>query len=161
LLTRPHSAVKTFLRIDDPLDIFAQHGLIGILGLFFNGLFATADVISLDNVNTTTRGGVLDQNYKQLYIQVVYIIACSGYVFATTALIAKIFCLIPLLNLRASDHAELVGIDNDQVGLFNCNTKSLEFTNVVKDWGVCRRLHRGPPGIRQIESPKCSDREEA
>jgi ammonium transporter, Amt family len=112
-------AVKTFLRIDDPLDIFAQHGLIGILGLFFNGLFATADVISLDNVNTTTRGGILDQNYKQLYVQIVYIVACSAYVFVVTALIAKIFCLIPLLNLRASDQAELIGIDDDQVGPFN------------------------------------------
>jgi ammonium transporter, Amt family len=101
------------------LDIFAQHGLIGILGLFFNGLFATTDVISLDNVNTTTRGGFLDQNYKQLYIQIVYIIACSGYVFVATALIAKIFCLIPLLNLRASDQAELIGIDDDQVGPFH------------------------------------------
>ena len=112
--------------------------MIGILGLFFNGLFATADVISLDNVNTTIRGGFLDQNYKQLYIQVVYIFACSGYVFVITALIAKIFCYIPLLDLRASEQAELIGIDNDQVGLFTCNTRSLTFANIyhVKDWGV-------------------------
>ncbi len=110
------SSVKHLIRIDDALDLFAEHALAGIIGLIFNGFFATTDVISLDNVNTTTLGGFLDHNYKQLYIQVAYIVACCSYVFVVTAAIAKAFCLIPGLDLRATDHAELIGIDDDQVG---------------------------------------------
>jgi len=110
--------VKQVLKIDDTLDLFALHGVGGILGLIFNGFFATTEVISLDGVNTTTIGGFLDQNYKQLPIQLAYICACSGYVFVVTAAIAKVFCLIPLLDLRASNHAELIGMDEDQIGEF-------------------------------------------
>jgi ammonium transporter, Amt family len=109
------SAVKHFLGIDDTLDLFALHGIGGIISLIFNGFFATTDVISLDGINTETQGGFLDHNYKQLYIQFAYACACSGYVFVVTAAIAKVFCLIPLLNLRATDHAESIGIDEDQV----------------------------------------------
>jgi Amt family ammonium transporter len=89
--------------------------LAGIIGLIFNGFFGTAEVISLDEVNLTIPGGFLDGNYKQMYIQIAYIVSCCTYVFVVTAGIAKIFCLIPGLNLRASDHAELIGIDDDQV----------------------------------------------
>jgi ammonium transporter, Amt family len=95
--------------------LFAEHALAGIIGLTFNGLFATTDVISLDGVNTKTKGGFLDHNYKQLYIQITYICACCSYVFVVTAAIAKVFCLIPLLDLRATSHAEIIGIDDDQV----------------------------------------------
>lgn len=109
------SSVKHIIRIDDALDLFAEHALAGITGLLFNGLFATTDVISLDGVNTSVKGGFLDHNYKQLYIQFTYVCACCAYVFVVTAAIAKVFCLIPILNLRASDHAEIIGIDDDQV----------------------------------------------
>jgi Amt family ammonium transporter len=110
--------IKHLVRIDDALDLFAEHALAGIIGLIFNGFFATTDVISLDDVNTTIPGGFLDRNFKQLYIQIAYIVACCAYVFVVTAGIAKIFCLIPGLNLRATDHAELIGIDDDQIGEF-------------------------------------------
>lgn len=108
--------VKHFLNIDDSLDIFAQHGLGGIIGLLFNGFFGTTQVIALDGVNLTTPGGFLDGNYKQMSVQITYIVACCAYVFVATAGIAKIFCLIPGLNLRASDHAQLIGIDEDEIG---------------------------------------------
>lgn len=109
------SAVKHLLKIDDTLDLFALHGVGGILGLMFNGFLATTEVISLDGVNTTTKGGFLDHNYNQLHIQFIYVCVCSGYVFMVTAAIAKAFCLIPLLDLRATNHAEIIGIDEDQV----------------------------------------------
>ncbi|CAG7854211.1 Ammonium transporter MEP3 [Serendipita indica DSM 11827] len=110
--------IKHLIRIDDALDLFAEHALAGIVGLLFNGLFAKNEIIALDDVNTAINGGWLDRNFKQLYIQFAYVIACCAYVFAITALIAKVFCLIPFLNLRASDHAELIGIDDDQIGEF-------------------------------------------
>jgi ammonia channel protein AmtB len=48
--------VKYIFGIDDSMDIFAQHGVGGVLGLLANGIFAADYVISLDNINTTVKG---------------------------------------------------------------------------------------------------------
>lgn len=48
--------VKFILRIDDSLDLFAEHAIAGMLGLLANGLFAADYIISLDDVNTTING---------------------------------------------------------------------------------------------------------
>jgi Amt family ammonium transporter len=42
----------------------------GIVGLIFNGFFATSQVISLDGVSASIEGGWLDGNWKQMYKQV-------------------------------------------------------------------------------------------
>ncbi|KAG8850623.1 hypothetical protein FRB91_008921 [Serendipita sp. 411] len=68
--------IKHLIRIDDALDLFANHALAGIVGLLFNGFFVTSAAISLDGVNTAIQGGFLDKNYKQLYIQFAYVLAC-------------------------------------------------------------------------------------
>ena len=117
--------VKHIIRIDDALDLFAEHALAGIVGLLFNGLFATSEVISLDGVNTTVQGGWLDHNYKQLYIQLAYVCACCAYVFVVTAAIAKVFCMIPYLNLRGTAYSEIIGMDDDQVGCISPSSFSL------------------------------------
>lgn len=54
-------AVKFLLRIDDALDLFAEHAVGGIIGLLINALFARADVIALDGVNTSVRISVVIQ----------------------------------------------------------------------------------------------------
>lgn len=107
--------MKFFFRIDDALDLFAEHALGGIIGLLFNAFFATSEVIALDGVNTSIKGGWLDHNWKQLYIQFAYICATCGYTFVMTALIAKVIDVIPGLHLRASAAAEGLGMDDDQV----------------------------------------------
>jgi len=157
--TRLHLAdvrppVKDLLHIDDPLDIFAQHGLIGMLGLFFNGLLGTTEIIALDGVNISVPGGLLDRNYKQVYIQIVYILACSAYVFIVTAGIAKIFCLIPGLDLRASNHAESIGIDEDQVRSSSFSMTNLAFAKMSHhiDRGIDRGFRRSVPRKRRTSS---------
>ncbi|KAK7720055.1 low affinity high capacity ammonium permease [Diaporthe eres] len=111
--------IKFLVGIDDSLDVFAEHGIGGIVGLVFNALFGAGYIIGLDGVNTgVITGGWLDHNYKQLYIQIAYICACSGYAFVVSAIIAKIIDLIPGLKLRASEEAELLGMDDDQHGEF-------------------------------------------
>ncbi|KAF9510987.1 hypothetical protein BS47DRAFT_1373206 [Hydnum rufescens UP504] len=85
--------LKHIMGIDDSLDIFAQHGVGGMLGLMANALFAADYIISLDNVNTTN-------NCKRIYIQLGYI--C--------------FDLVPFLQLRAPEEAETNGMDEDQIG---------------------------------------------
>ncbi|KAI6095112.1 ammonium transporter, partial [Pisolithus croceorrhizus] len=59
--------------IDDAFDIFAAHAVGGIIGLLFNGIFASHSVIALDGVNLNVAGGWVDHNWKQLYIQFDYI----------------------------------------------------------------------------------------
>ncbi|KAK6842126.1 ammonium transporter MEP1 [Apiospora arundinis] len=110
---------KFLLKIDDSLDVFAEHGIGGIVGLVFNALFGAGYIIGLDGVNTgVITGGWLDHNWKQLYVQIAYIVACTAYSFVVSAIIAKIIDIIPGLHLRASEEAELLGMDDDQLGEF-------------------------------------------
>lgn len=71
----------------------------------------------MDGVNVGFKGGWLDHNWKQLYIQFAYVCACCGYVFVVTAALAKAMSYIPGFDLRASERAEVVGMDEDQVRL--------------------------------------------
>jgi Amt family ammonium transporter len=110
--------IKHWVRIDDALDLFAEHAIGGIIGLLFNGLFAEGRIIAMDGINTTITGGWLDRNWKQLYIQFAYVVACCVYVFFVTAGLAKALSYIPWLDLRASERAEVIGMDEDQLGEF-------------------------------------------
>jgi Amt family ammonium transporter len=109
-------AVKFWIHIDDSMDVFAEHAVAGMLGLLFNGLFGANYVIGLDGVNTGLfAGGWLNHNYKQLYIQLAYIVAATAYSFVMSAIIAVVINYIPGLKLRATEKAELLGMDDDQV----------------------------------------------
>jgi Amt family ammonium transporter len=103
------------VRIDDALDLFAEHAVGGMVGLLLNGFFASGQIIALDDVNTSIVGGWLDQNWKQLYIQFAYICATSAYTFVATAFIAKCVDLIPGLRLRSTPEAEKLGMDEIEV----------------------------------------------
>ena len=88
------------------------------MGLIFNALFGANYIIGLDGVNNgVLPGGWPDHNYKQLYVQIAYICAATGYSFVVSA-IAKAIDMVPGLHLRASEEAELLGMDDDQLGEF-------------------------------------------
>ena len=70
--------IKYLLHVDDSLDVWAEHGMAGVVGLIFNALFGSATVIGYDGV-TDHQGGWIDHNWKQLYIQIVYILATMAY----------------------------------------------------------------------------------
>jgi len=109
---------KFVVGIDDALDVFAEHGVGGIVGLIFNAFFAADYIIGLDGVNTGVTGGFLNGNFRLLYVQIAYIVACCSYMFVVSAIIAKGIDMIPGLHLRASEEAELLGMDDDQHGEF-------------------------------------------
>lgn len=119
------------------MDVFAEHGVAGIVGLIFNALFGTDAVLGLDGVNTgstndttnTPVGGWIIHNYRQLYIQIAYIVAASAYTFVVSAIIAYVINLIPGLHLRASEEAELLGMDDDQIGEF-----AYDYVEVRRDY---------------------------
>ncbi|KFY28678.1 hypothetical protein V493_02811 [Pseudogymnoascus sp. VKM F-4281 (FW-2241)] len=111
--------IKFWIQIDDSMDVFAEHGIAGIIGLLFNALFATPTIVGLDGVNTGAEvGGWLIHNYAQLYIQIAYILACAAYAFLMSAVLAYAINVIPGLKLRADEAAELLGMDDDQLGEF-------------------------------------------
>jgi len=109
---------KALLRMDDALDLFAEHAVGGIIGLLMNAFFASKSIIALDGVNTNITGGWIDHNWKQLYIQVAYICATCSYSFVVTALIAKCVDLIPGLHLRTTPEGEAAGLDEVEIGEF-------------------------------------------
>lgn len=129
--------VKYWVRIDDSMDVFAEHGVAGIIGLIFNALLGVDYVVGLDGVNTggtnpetgTGIGGWPIGNYRQLYIQLAYIVACTAYSFIMSALLAYFVNYIPGLHLRASDEAELLGMDDDQLGEF-----AYDYVEVRRDY---------------------------
>ncbi|KZT23799.1 ammonium transporter [Neolentinus lepideus HHB14362 ss-1] len=124
--------VKFLLRIDDALDLFAEHAMGGIVGLLINAFFATRDVIALDGVNTSITGGWLDHNWKQLYIQFAYVCATVSYTFVVTALIAKATDLVPGLRLRTGEDAEALGMDEVEIGEFA--NDYIEVRRDFSDW---------------------------
>lgn len=118
--------VKYWVKIDDSLDIFAEHGVPGMIGLIFNAFFGADYIIGLDGVNTglqnattsTAAGGFLNGNYRQLYIQLAYVVTCTAYAFGVSAVLAYAVNYIPGLHLRASEEAELLGMDDAEIGEF-------------------------------------------
>lgn len=129
--------LKYWIKIDDSMDIFAEHGVAGIVGLIFNALFGSDSVLGLDGVNVgatnsttgTPVGGWIIHNYRQLYIQLAFIVAVMGYTFVVSAIIAYAINFIPGLNLRASEEAELLGMDDDQLGEF-----AYDYVEVRRDY---------------------------
>ncbi|KAF9458740.1 ammonium transporter [Collybia nuda] len=110
--------IKFLVRVDDALDLFAEHAIGGIIGLLLNGFFASGNIIALDDVNVGFKGGWVDHNWKQLYIQFAYICATCAYTFVVTALIAKFVDLVPGLHLRNTPEAEKLGMDEIEIGEF-------------------------------------------
>lgn len=122
--------MKFLIGIDDSLDILAEHGIAGVIGLFFNGIFAANYIIGSDGVNAgVVTGAWIDRNWKQLYVQLAYIVAACGWAFVMSYIIALIINFIPGLHLRASDEAELMGLDDDQLGEF-----AYDYVEVRRDY---------------------------
>jgi ammonium transporter, Amt family len=109
--------LKFLLRIDDALDIFAVHGMGGFVGNICTAFFARADIAHLDNVQNI-QGGWLNQHWIQLGYQLADSVAGGSYSFVGTCVILFLMNLIPGLQLRASEDAEILGIDDAEIGEF-------------------------------------------
>lgn len=125
--------IKYMCGVDDSLDVLAEHGIAGIVGLLFNAIFGSSTVIGYDNV-TDHAGGWIDHNWKQLYIQIVYILATAAYSGGVTAVLCFVINKIPGLHLRIDYNAEEVGVDEDQIGEFAYDY--VEVRRDFLDWGT-------------------------
>lgn len=115
--------LKFVLGIDDALDIFAVHGVGGLVGNVCTAFFAADYVAALDHVHhaggaDAIPGGWLNHNWVQLPIQLADSFAGGTYSFACTCAILFVMNLIPGLRLRASEEAEILGMDDAEIGEF-------------------------------------------
>jgi Amt family ammonium transporter len=99
---------KTKLNFDDSLDVFAVHGIGGILGMLFVGVFASL------SVNSAGADGLIAGNGMQLLKQCIGIAVVGTYAFAVTWILGKLVALT--IGLRVNQSEETVGLDLSQHG---------------------------------------------
>ncbi|KAI0451733.1 ammonium transporter [Xylaria acuta] len=109
--------LKFLMGADDALDIFAVHGIGGIIGNLLTGLFAADYIAALDGFSGIP-GGWVNHNYIQLAYQIADSVAGFSYSFVLTCVILFLMNLIPGLSLRVSPEEEDIGIDDIQLGEF-------------------------------------------
>jgi Amt family ammonium transporter len=93
-------------KIDESLDVFACHGLGGVIGVIATGIFATSSVAG--------KAGLIDGNGTQVLIQILAVIVVAAFSFVATWIIAKIIQVT--MGLRVREEEELVGLDISQHG---------------------------------------------
>lgn len=107
--------LKHYLKYDDAFDVFAVHGVGGVVGNILTGVFAQAKIAGLDGV-TNIQGGWLDGHWIQVGYQLADSTAGMTWSFCVTYLILIIMNKIPGLNLRADAEHEHSGLDIAELG---------------------------------------------
>jgi Amt family ammonium transporter len=100
--------LKTKLGFDDSLDVFAVHGVGGILGMLTTGIFASLAV------NSAGADGLLLGNGIQLLKQLVGVVSVGAFAFAATWVLGKLVDIT--VGLRVGKSEETVGLDISQHG---------------------------------------------
>ena len=99
--------VKNRLAIDDSLDVFAVHGVGGIMGSALLGIFLSADLGGLGYADGMGMGGMIGVQLLAIGVIAVY----SAVVTALVALAVSLF-----IPMRVSEDEELQGLDTTSHG---------------------------------------------
>ncbi len=94
-------------RVDETLDVLGAHGVAGIFGLLYIGLFAQADWNGIAD-------GLFYGNAAQLGHQALAVLVSPVYAFAMTYGLLRFIALFG--PLRATEREEAVGMDVEQHG---------------------------------------------
>ncbi|CAG8575798.1 1823_t:CDS:2 [Ambispora leptoticha] len=134
--------LKHWLDYDDALDVFAVHGVGGIVGNILTGIFAQNSILVLDGTPAAPDGlGWLDGHWIQIGYQLADSVAGASYSFVVTLVILYIMDKIPYCSLRADQEAEEKGLDEAELGelayyhvdrLITVNTRTGE-TKTIKE----------------------------
>jgi len=100
--------VKNKTGIDDALDVFACHGVGGIIGALLTGVFAEKII------NAAGSNGVAFGNLSQLGSQAIAVGATIAFAGTMTFIILK--ALDKTIGLRVSKEEEIIGLDLTQHG---------------------------------------------
>ncbi len=93
--------LRSRLKIDDALDVFAVHGVGGTFGAIATGVFATTAINAFP--------GLIDGNVGQVGTQLIAVGATIAYAVVATFAIVKVVDLV--LGIRVSKPQEEVGLD--------------------------------------------------
>ena len=99
---------RKLTRLDDTLDVFACHGIGGIVGALLTGVFATT------RVNPAGADGLLYGNPRLLLLQLLGVAASAALAAAGTAVI--LHAMKMFMALRPSAEQEVLGIDASEHG---------------------------------------------
>ncbi len=94
--------LRSRLKIDDALDVFAVHGVGGTFGAIATGVFATTAINPLGR-------GLIDGNAGQVLTQLVAVGATIAYAVVATFVIVKLVDVV--LGIRVPAREEEVGLD--------------------------------------------------
>jgi Amt family ammonium transporter len=140
--------LKFMFEYDDCLDIFASHAVGGIVGNILTGFLAQSSIANLDGGLQPIKGGWIDQNWIQVAFQLADSFAGLTYSFVATTIILWTMHFIPGLRLRASEEAEIVGIDDAEMGEF-----AYDYVGIDADIGPREQEMRAesPPSTHNID----------
>ena len=97
--------IKQKLKIDDSLDVFPVHGVGGILGTIFAGIFVSAGLGGIGFAEGMDMG-------SQVGVQLTGVIATVAFTASVTFVILKLVDMT--IGLRVSDEQETEGLDINQ-----------------------------------------------
>jgi hypothetical protein len=128
--------IKKWL-MDDSLDAFAIHGVQGIYGTLFAGIFASKDVAATGG--WTINGGWVDGNFVQLAIQLAGVAFVFAWAATITFILFMVLAVTPGMGWRVTAHEERIGLDQSQHGedsyIFE-DLETLEYINGEKEEGI-------------------------
>ncbi|KAK1076758.1 hypothetical protein LTR33_008666 [Friedmanniomyces endolithicus] len=123
--------IKYWVRADDALDIFAVHGIGGLIGNLLTGIFAADYIAHLDGY-TVIAGGWLNRHWIQLAIHLCDSLVGMAYSFTVTLLILGTMSYlgkyVPALKLRMTPEEEALGVDDVEIGEF-----AYDYVDLVRD----------------------------
>jgi Amt family ammonium transporter len=100
--------IRNRTRIDDALDVFACHGVAGIMGALLTGVFATKAV------NPAGADGLLAGNPRLVFVQALAVLTTMAVAAPLTAVILSRVSLVALVRVPLRD--ELTGVDVSEHG---------------------------------------------
>ena len=100
--------VKNTFKIDDTLDVFACHGIGGLLGIIMTGLLATKAV------NSAGADGLLNGGSALFAANLTGAVSVAVYSMVVTFIILKVVNIISPLRVSSSDESS--GLDSSQHG---------------------------------------------
>jgi len=94
--------IKRTLKIDDSLDVFPVHGVGGMLGTLFAGVFAAESLGGVGYADGVTMG-------QQVGVQAIGVIATIVWCAVASFILLKVVGMV--VDLRVSDESETQGLD--------------------------------------------------
>ncbi|KAJ1652858.1 hypothetical protein IWQ61_006897 [Dispira simplex] len=123
--------IKDKYWFDDALDVFAVHGVSGLIGNLATGIFADKSIALLDG--TKIEGGWVNGHWHQMLIQLWACAVGAAWSFVVSYIILYVMDKIPYLQLRMDPDEERLGADFVEMGEYGYE--------YVKDTTIHQGLH--------------------